>query len=217
MQTSKSKRNVNWRRTLIFLAGVSAVIYGYVQTFTKGIDRLPERPCAGAVDRALVASALPSSRTAEEQGKLEQGLHGFTFQCYVRTSGDSSLVGDAQTGKGSDPKTWQAHYLQKRDDDTPIEVSAGDLRALSLSPDLATVYVPCTPPRSRLPAENLIVEATTIGPTRAKGDELRQVVVDFAYQLLRHAYEAGGCEEARDFPDALPRLTEGRVVEEPVG
>ncbi|WP_267887607.1 hypothetical protein [Streptomyces sp. NRRL WC-3719] len=42
-------------------------------------------------------------------------------------------------------------------------------------------------------------------------------MVDFAYQLLRHAYEAGGCEEARDFPDALPRLTEGRVVEEPVG
>ncbi|MEU7564980.1 hypothetical protein AB0A99_03040 [Streptomyces fradiae] len=199
--------------TLALAAGA----LGYTHFFTRGIDRLPGRPCGGAVDRALVASALPSARTAEERGKLEQGLHGFTFQCYVHASGDSSLVGDAQTGKGNDPKAWYAHYLSKRRDDTPIEVSAGDIRALSLSPDLATVYVPCTPPRSRLPAENLIVEATTIGPTRAKGDELRQVVVDFAYQLLRHAYEAGGCKEARDFPDALPRLTEGRVVEEPIG
>ncbi|MFJ9699135.1 hypothetical protein [Streptomyces fradiae] len=187
-----------------------------MQTFTRGIDRLPERPCAGAVDRALVASALPSARTAQERGKLEQGLHGFTFRCSVKTSSDSILVGDAKTSD-ADVRSWHKHFLPKSDNDDAIEVSSGAVRALSLDSDYATAFIPCTPPRSELPSRALVVDATTIGPTRAKGDELRQVVVDFAYQLLRHAYEAGGCEEARDFPDALPRLTEGRVVEEPVG
>ncbi|MCP9973434.1 hypothetical protein [Streptomyces somaliensis] len=57
----------------------------------------------------------------------------------------------------------------------------------------------------------------TIGTTRAKGDELRQVLVDFAYQLARHAYRAGGCQEPRSFPGSLPRLSEGRVLDESPG
>ncbi|MFJ9699132.1 hypothetical protein [Streptomyces fradiae] len=198
------------------ILALTAGALAYTHFFTRGIDRLPDRPCGGAVDRALVASALPSARTAQERGKLEQGLHGFTFSCSVKTSSDSILVGDAKTSD-ADVRSWHKHFLPKSDNDDAIEVSSGAVRALSLDSDYATAFIPCTPPRSELPSRALVVDATTIGPTRAKGDELRQVVVDFAYQLLRHAYEAGGCEEARDFPDALPRLTEGRVVEEPVG
>ncbi|URN15769.1 hypothetical protein [Streptomyces sudanensis] len=89
-----------------------------------------------------------------------------------------------------------------------------DIRGLSLTPGFATVFVPCTPPRSELPAHALVVDATTIGITRAKGDELRQILVDFAYQLARHAYRAGECREPRSFPESLPRLPEGRVLDE---
>ncbi|UQS28579.1 MULTISPECIES: hypothetical protein [Streptomyces] len=198
--------------TLALAAGALA----YTHFFTRGIDRLPDRPCGGAVDRALVASALPDARSASERGLLREGSNGFTFFCYVRTSGDSTISGEAETMDG-DARSWRAYFAPKSREGDAVEVSSGDVRALSMAPHYATAYVSCTPPRGEQRGNALIVDARTIGPTRAKGDELRQVVVDFAYQLLRHAYEAGGCEEARDFPDALPRLTEGRVVEEPVG
>ncbi|GGQ25936.1 hypothetical protein [Streptomyces roseolilacinus] len=201
------------RTTAISLALAVAVAFGYVETFTKGIDRLPERPCAGAVDRDLAARALPSARTAEERGRLEQGLHGFTFRCHVRTSDDSSLVGDAETSD-ADVRSWHRHFLPKSGEEGAIEVSSGDVRGLSLAPDSATVFVPCAPPRSELPAHALVVDATTIGTTRAQGDELRQIVVDFAYQLARHAYRVGECQAPRSFPDSLPRLSEGRVMGE---
>ncbi|MFD6812457.1 hypothetical protein, partial [Streptomyces anthocyanicus] len=76
-------------------------------------------------------------------------------------------------------------------------------------PDTAWVYVPCTPPRhvgDRDKGHSLIAEARTLGETRAQGNELRQIVVDFAYQLARHAYEVGECQEPRKFPDELPRI-----------
>lgn len=41
---------------------VACAAFGYLEVFTKGIDRLPARPCEGAVDRATAAQALPSAR-----------------------------------------------------------------------------------------------------------------------------------------------------------
>ncbi|CAL9287394.1 hypothetical protein SUDANB25_01317 [Streptomyces sp. SudanB25_2051] len=210
METGRYKKRT--RTTVIALSLVAGVTFGYVEIFTKGVDRLPERPCAGAVDRDLAARALPSARSAKERGRLEQGMHGFTFRCSVQTSGDSILVADAQTGDG-EPKNWYEYHLPKRDEEGAIEVSSGDIRALSLAPDYASVYVPCVPPRSELPANHLIVDASTVGPTRAKGDELREILVDFAYQLARHAYRAGECREPRSFPESLPRLSRGRVLD----
>jgi hypothetical protein len=42
--------------------------------------------------------------------------------------------------------------------------------------------------------------------SRVHGDELRQVLVDFAYELARHTYEAVDCRESRTLPEELTRL-----------
>lgn len=83
------------------------------------------------------------------------------------------------------------------------------MKALTLE-DSSAVYVPCTPP-GRKPGEAqqtfvLTVDARTIGETRVQGDELRQALADFAYQLARHTYRVVECQEARTFPKELPRL-----------
>lgn len=71
---------------------------GYQQIFTKGIDRLPEKPCAGAVDRSIVADALPAARTADKRGKITESVNNrFTLWCYVRTE-DSTVSGEAESG-----------------------------------------------------------------------------------------------------------------------
>ncbi|MEI5011425.1 hypothetical protein RB196_32900 [Streptomyces sp. PmtA] len=180
-------------------------VFGYVEIFTKGVDRLPDKPCSGAVDRETAARALPSARSAEERGKLRRGRGNYFFACYVRTSGGSIISGEVQPGDAS-PSSWRASYAS---DGKVSEVSAGDVKALTLE-DSSAVYVPCTPP-GRKPGEAqqtyvLTVDARTIGETRVQGDELRQALVDFAYQLARHTYRAVDCQESRTFPKELPRL-----------
>lgn len=200
------------RRRTALTIGVSCLVaaggvLGYLELFTKGLDRLPDRPCSGAVERSTAAAALPAASEAEERGKLTVSDGRFTFYCYVRTA-DSTISGEAESADAS-PATWKRDYATKRDGNV-VAVSSGGVQALSLS-GLASVYVPCTPPGRRaddaVESHALIVEARTIGETRVEGAELRQVVTDFAYQLARHAYEAGKCQETRKFPDELPRLT----------
>ncbi|MGA4866475.1 hypothetical protein ACPCSC_15340 [Streptomyces lavendulocolor] len=188
---------------------VIAAVFGYLEIFTKGIDRLPDRPCDGAVDRATAAHALPSARSAEERGKLRRQSDGdFFFACYVRTSGGSVISGEAEP-RDADPGPWRDYYAKQGYVVDPVEVSSGDIRAV-VHPDHAYVYVPCTPPGKK-PGEAreshaLTVDARTIGETRVHGTELRQVLVDFAYQLARHTYKAADCQEARTLPEELPRL-----------
>lgn len=189
---------------------VIAAVFGYLEIFTKGIDRLPARPCDGAVDRETAARALPSARSAEERGKLRQDrLDGdFLFACYVRTSGGSVISGEAES-RDSTPGSWRDFYAENGNDENPVEVSSGDIRAV-VHPNRAYVYVPCTPPGKKPGAARkayaLTVDARTIGETRVHGDELRQVLVDFAYQLARHTYKTVDCQESRTFPKELPRL-----------
>ncbi|MFH8726871.1 hypothetical protein [Streptomyces termitum] len=188
------------------------IAFGYVEFFTKGVERLPEKPCAGAVDRDLAVRVLPSSRKAEERGKLttsSAGLNAFTYWCYVR-AGDSLISGEAEAGVLT-PGGWQ-EFERSRSPRT--SVSANGIHAFSSrdDPTVAWVYVPCTPPShvgDRDAAHSLVTEARTLGDTRARGEELRQIVVDFAYQLARHAYEAGECREPREFPVELPRIGTG--------
>ncbi|MFF8832894.1 hypothetical protein [Streptomyces sp. NPDC015131] len=186
---------------------VAAALLGYVEIFTQGLDRLPARPCSGAVDRETAARALPAARSAEERGRLRQDRTDgdFLFSCYVRTSGGSVISGEVQPGDAS-TRTWRAAYAS---DGRLSEVAAGDISALTLE-NSSAVRVPCTPP-GRKPGEAqqthvLTVDARTIGETRVHGDELRQVLADFAYQLARHTYRTAGCQEARTFPEELPRL-----------
>ncbi|MFE5845482.1 hypothetical protein ACFQ7N_28080 [Streptomyces niveus] len=67
------------KKSLIVVAACIALtvcgFFGYQQIFTKGIDLLPSRPCAGAVDRSLVADALPDVRTADERGKITDSVN----------------------------------------------------------------------------------------------------------------------------------------------
>ncbi|WP_031080055.1 hypothetical protein, partial [Streptomyces sp. NRRL S-118] len=81
----------------------------------------------------------------EERGKLrEDRLEGdFMFFCYVRTSGGSVISGEVGSRDAS-PSTWREFYAAKADG-TPAEVSSGDIRAM-VHPNLASVYIPCTPP-----------------------------------------------------------------------
>ncbi|GGU54936.1 hypothetical protein GCM10010274_49830 [Streptomyces lavendofoliae] len=189
---------------------VIAAVFGYLEIFTRGVDRLPDRPCDGAVDRATAARALPSARSAEERGKLRQNRSdgNFHFACYVRTSGGSVISGEVES-RDSASGPWRDHYAKQGYVVDPVEVSSGDIRAV-VHPDHAYVYVPCTPPGKK-PGEArnayaLSVDARTIGKTRVHGDELRQVLADFAYQLARHTYKAADCQEARTLPEELPRL-----------
>ncbi|MFD9215705.1 hypothetical protein ACFVY9_21890 [Streptomyces sp. NPDC059544] len=185
-------------------------VFGYVEIFTKGIDRLPDKPCSGAVDRETAARALPSARSAEERGKLRQDrLDGdFFFACYVRTSGGSQIAGEA-VSRDSNPGGWRDFYAENGNNKNPVEVSSGGIRALA-HPERSFVYVPCTPPGKKRgearEAYALTVDAWTIGETRVHGKELRQVLIDFAYQVARHTYEAVDCQESRTFPKELPRL-----------
>ncbi|MFF8613999.1 hypothetical protein [Streptomyces sp. NPDC015350] len=206
----QERRKKNFVTTgIVFLVAI-AVVFGYLEIFTKGIDRLPARPCDGAVDRETAARALPSARSAEERGALRQNRSegDYFFACYVRTSGASVISGEVQPGDVT-PGSWRDYYDENGGDKNPVEVSSGDIRALA-HPDRAYVYVPCTPPgKKRGEAREtyaLNVDARTIGETRVHGNELRQVIIDFAYQLARHTYEAVDCQESRTFPKELPRI-----------
>ncbi|SDN36924.1 hypothetical protein SAMN05444921_12552 [Streptomyces wuyuanensis] len=123
MRPSRKKRVTTLGLGCLVAAGA---VFGYLEIFTTGIDRLPDKPCSGAVDRETL------------------------------------------------------------------------------------LYVPCTPPGKKpggaREAYALTVDARTIGETRVHGNELRQVLIDFAYQLARHTYEAADCQESRTFPKELPRL-----------
>ncbi|MFJ6943754.1 hypothetical protein ACISU4_03670 [Streptomyces wuyuanensis] len=203
------------RKKNLVTAGIGCLValllvFGYLEIFTKGIDRLPDESCSGAVDRETAARALPSARSAEERGKLHQDQldGGFLFGCYVRTSGGSVISGEAES-RDSTSDGWRDFYAENGNDKNPVEVSSGDIRALAHA-NRAFVYVPCTPPGKKpgeaREAHALTVDARTIGETRVHGRELRQVLIDFAYQLARHTYEAVDCQESRTFPKELPRL-----------
>lgn len=196
----------------IVAAGVGCLVavgagLGYVEIFKEGLDRLPVKPCSGAVERETAARALPDAREAEERGKLDttEGAR-FLFACYVRTSSESTISGEVEKSSSS-VSGWREYYAGGRGGED-VAFSAGNVEALSFSDGLTTVYVPCTPVGREAgearEGEALIVEARTIGETRVHGTELRQVVLDFAYQLAQHAYEVGDCQELRTLPDLPP-------------
>lgn len=208
----QARRKKNFVTTgIVFLVAI-AVVFGYLEIFTKGIDRLPARPCDGAVDRETAARALPSARSAEERGVLRQNRSegSYLFGCYVRTSGASVISGEVRPGDVT-PGSWRDYYTKQSYIVDPVDVVSGDIRVVS-HPDSAYVYVPCTPPGKKRgearKAYALNVDARTIGETRVHGNELRQVLIDFAYQLARHTYKAVDCQESRTFPKELPRIPE---------
>lgn len=196
------------RIALIFIV-LGAGVFGYIEIFTKGLDRLPAKVCEGAVDRKTAASALPDARKADERGVLRtDSRDDFTFYCYVSTQ-DSMISGEADTQDVNAAKWSEGFEGTESAHGKIIKVSAGNIKAISQT-NRSQIYAPCTPPEKKkekaLQAYSLIVEARTIGDTRVTGAPLRQAITDFAYQLIKHTYKAGKCQEPQEFPDELPRL-----------
>lgn len=183
-------------------------VFGYLEIFTKGLERLPAKVCDGAVDREIAADALPDTRKALERGKMLTTWNGFTFACYVKVgSQDSIISGEAKTADASEA-TWRTR-TEGDGEGKEVKMPSGQVEIISWR-DQAEVYIPCVPPGKKkekaLQSYSLITQARTIGETRIKGDQLRQAITDFAYQTARHAYKIGGCQERQEFPDELPRL-----------
>ncbi|MFD9503212.1 hypothetical protein [Streptomyces sp. NPDC060035] len=207
--TSRMKRTA-LVRVFLGLVMVSAGIFGYLEVFTKGVDRLPAKVCSGAVDRDIAARVLPKTMTASERG--EKGIaysssRGTVFSCYVKTRSQASIFsGEVRVNDVTMGKWREAH---SGDDGKSREVGAGGIAAMTTS-DGVSLYVSCTRPdqegRKPLQSYALIADARTVGETRVAGVELQQQVADFAYQLLRHTYRVEECREGQEFSGDLPRF-----------
>lgn len=186
---------------------VSGCFFGYQYFFTKGLDRLPAEVCSGAVERATVLSALPNAREAHEGESQTAPGEDFLFACRVTTSNDSIISGESEVSDAS-VASWTRHFEGKGDGKV-MKVSSGDVRALTVS-GLASVYVPCTPP-DKDPAEAvqsyaLVTQARVIGDSRVKGVALRQALTDFSFQMTKHAYKIGKCQEKERLPVEIPPI-----------
>ncbi|MFE6103323.1 hypothetical protein ACFVQ4_25650 [Streptomyces laurentii] len=193
--------------TASVLTLAAGAAFGYVEVFTKGFERLPTQLCDGAVDRNLAEKVIPPARKVKERGKFLPSTFNFMFACYVRTD-DSYLSGEAESGRAT-IEDWES-LEEDSSRGKPEWLSVNGVRALAWE-DRALVYVPCTPRRQTGESDHdrersLIAESRAVGDTRVHGRELRQVLVDFAYQMVRHTYKLGECIEPRTFPDELPRL-----------
>lgn len=186
---------------------ISGCLFGYQYFFTKGLDRLPAEVCSGAVERATVVSALPDAREAHDGESQTAPGEDFLFACRVTTSNDSIISGESEVSDSS-IASWTRHFEGKGDSKV-MKVSSGNVQALTVS-DLATIYVPCTPP-DKNPTEAvqsyaLVTQARVIGASRVQGVALRQALTDFSFQMTKHAYKIGKCKEAERFPAKLPAI-----------
>ncbi|MFJ8858331.1 hypothetical protein ACIRD8_07810 [Streptomyces sp. NPDC102451] len=198
------------KQTLAGVAVVAVGVFGCIQVFTKGVDRLPDKVCSGAVDRDIAADVLPHTMTATERG--ERGVvdslpWGTVFYCYVKTrSQDSILSGEVEVGDVT-LANWRDPH--SGGDEGAREVRRGGVDAMT-TPEGVSVYVPCIRPgqegQKPLQSYALIADARVVGDARVTGVELQQHVADFAYQILRHTYEVEKCQEGQELPVELPRF-----------
>ncbi|WP_345962999.1 hypothetical protein ABDE16_19360 [Streptomyces sp. BRB040] len=205
--------------SLVILAVVlSGGWIGYSQIFTKGLERLPDKVCDGAVSKEFAIDLLPPARSAKDDSEGGRGRRGdgdFVFSCGVYTSNDSILSGYVRMGHAS-VEEWAGHY----DADSSrksVQVSSDGLSALARLDDdggTSSVYVPCffgkAESYEKASLHVLVADASVIGESRLTGAELRQAVTDFAYQLAKRAYAQGECDQGVDFPARLPRYREAK-------
>ncbi|RVU24479.1 hypothetical protein EOT10_15870 [Streptomyces antnestii] len=188
-------------------------LVGYQQIFTKGLDRLPDEVCDGAVDREVAAQVLPDARSASEDGSVTGTGENLFFGCRVDTTGHSLVSGEVKVQAVS-AKSWSNFYegYGGAEEGKALQVGVGEVRALSKT-RIASIYAPCAPrgvkaSTARQPYA-LIAEVRVLGESRVKGAALRQDLTNFAYQLTQHAYKVGECQDALTFPKEIPSYPSG--------
>lgn len=192
---------------------VIGVWFSYQEFFTKGLDNLPSRVCDEGVERDTVRRVLPDTRSAEEGADTNGSGDSFMFSCRVYTANDSILSGEAKI-QDSSQKAWEKYYkFYGGEPKGEIGQSSSDgIYALSKE-DFASVYVPCIPNGSRPDVASqeyaMVTEVRVIGESRTTGIDLQQALADFAYEMTRHAYITGKCQNAHQFPEELPRFEKG--------
>ncbi|MFI0999027.1 hypothetical protein ACIP10_21785 [Streptomyces galbus] len=194
---------------VLCLAGV-AVWFGYVQIFTKGIERLPAEMCDGTLKRDTVVDILPPAKSAHESSRQsDYGTHYTRYSCFVNTS-KSALWSTAEV-RNITKESWLKNYAKATGGVPVVRASVDGIEAvtpLRSHGSEAAVFVPCVPAgetTSASPTYAVVVQVTVDDDTRKSGMELRQDLTDFAYRLSRHTYDRAKCQEPRTFPDALPR------------
>ncbi|MGW5196706.1 hypothetical protein [Streptomyces spiralis] len=187
------------------LLGAAVVLF-----FIKGLYLLPDKVCHAAVQRDIVIRTLPRARSADEWPDQGGAGRHFSFACRVSTSGHSILSGQVDP-RDSSRTAWEDHYGSLAGHQV-VRVTAGGVEALAQTDGdkgSASVYVPCAPATvqegTASHAYALVADAGVTGKSRATGEELRQALTDFAYQLTEHAYKLAECKGALDFPEELPR------------
>ncbi|MFH9554362.1 hypothetical protein [Streptomyces sp. NPDC017435] len=206
MATWKSGKGLALCLVVLSLLGGATWLF-----FIKGLYLLPEKMCEGTLERSVVTKVLPNARSVDN-GSHSRGVgDNLSFSCYVTTSNDSSLSGEARV-QSSSSEEWLKRYQENSGQKTVIRVSLGNIEALAQinsKSGTSSVYVPCTPPV--VPEHNasepyaVIGEARVDGSAEIGGGPLRQTLTDFAYRLTRHAYELAECKDAGAFPEELPR------------
>jgi len=203
----KSKRG----RALLAITLTSGLaifaILGYREIFLDGVEDLPERVCEGAVESATAAKVLPDTRKVTENSDRGRPGDERIFSCSLKTEEESILLAEARMHNAS-PDTWRKFYASsKGGNSVPLP---GEVDSLSWPRD-ASIYIPCTPPEpegdSGKQPYALIISAEMFSESRVSGKELRQAVVDFAFQVAERAYRVAECKERTDFPLAPPRVT----------
>lgn len=219
--TENGKQNVTEYTLKRFVASLAVFClvgfvgwFGYVQIFTKGLERLPAKVCEGAVERDLVIQVLPQARSAEEGASLRNTKYDFTFQCQVVTSSESSVWGRIWVRPVS-KADWFERF-QARHGEKTVRVSVDGVEALArfdAEDAFSAAYVPCASPaipsydasRNKDYAVIAEVEVSVYEHRKPTGATLRQPLTDIAYQLTKHAYKLAKCKPSRDFPEELPR------------
>lgn len=213
LQTSRTQL-ATWPSVKAFLLIllIIGLFCGTGWTFlNKGLYLLPNKMCAGTLERDTVKRVLPNARSADSGFDSQGAGDNLTFSCHVNTSNDSTLYGKAQVEPVSRDK-WLEYYRGSGNRNQLIRISVGNIEALARidsSANTSSVYVPCTPPF--VPSYNSSQPYAVVGetwihkPANTKSMPLRQTLTDFAYQLTQHAYKLAECKKTIDFPTELPR------------
>lgn len=188
---------------LLFVAVCAAISFGlYISRsslFLNGLEKLPDKPCDGAMRAATAKEILPDAREAVDSELHRPPGRDFAAFCRIKTSErsvlsthadmhDSDLVGMRDWFKGQRAYSGKVIALGHN-----IEAQSGT--------ETTAVYFPCTPRQSGADASDsyiLSVESRILGKSRNKGAELRKGLTEIAIQSAERAHYLAQCKEPLD-------------------